>query len=130
MSQHELAEIQRRYSEVKDRLQDLGFVIAGSVGERYLTCGKTNCRCKADPSQRHGPYIEYTRKLAGKTTGRRLTPAQADQYRAWIANRRTLDQITAEMDDLSHQAARLLTNPGVPAVGAKSGSRSAERQTC
>jgi hypothetical protein len=111
MSQHELAEIQRRYSEVKDRLQDLGFVIAGSVGERYLTCGKTNCRCKADPSQRHGPYIEYTRKLAGKTTGRRLTPAQADQYRAWIANRRTLDQITAEMDDLSHQAARLLTTP-------------------
>ena len=74
MSQHELAEIHRRYSEVKDRLQDLGFVIAGSVGERYLTCGKTNCRCKADPSQRHGPYIEYTRKLAGKTTGRRLTP--------------------------------------------------------
>ena len=109
MSQHELAEIHRRYREVKDRLQDLGFVIAGSVGERYLTCGKTNCRCKTDPSQRHGPYIEYTRKLAGKTTGRRLTPAQAEQYRAWIANRRTLDQITTEMDNLSHQAARLLT---------------------
>jgi hypothetical protein len=109
MSQDELAEIQRRYREAKNRLQDLGFVIAGSVGERYLTCGKTNCRCKADPAQRHGPYIEYTRKLAGKTTGRRLTPAQAEQYRAWIANRRTLDQITTEMDDLSHQAARLLT---------------------
>ena len=111
MSQDELAAIERRYREAKNRLQDLGFVIAGSVGERYLTCGKANCRCKADPPQRHGPYIEYTRKVAGKTTGRRLTPAQAEQYRAWIANRRTLDHITAEMDDLSHQAARLLAGP-------------------
>lgn len=111
MSQDGLAEIERRYREAKNRLRDLGFVIAGSVGERYLTCGKTNCRCKADPARRHGPYIEYTRKLAGKTTGRRLTPAQAEQYRAWIANRRTLDQITTEMDELSHQAARLLANP-------------------
>mgnify|MGYP003456238978 CR=1 FL=1 len=67
MSQNELAEIERRYRETKNRLQDLGFVIAGSVGERYLTCGKANCRCKADPPQRHGPYTEYTRKLAGKT---------------------------------------------------------------
>ena len=111
MNGNELAEIERRYREVKNRVQDLGFVIAGSVGERYITCGKANCRCRADPAQRHGPYIEYTRKVAGKTTGRRITPGQADQYRAWIANRRTLDQITGEMDELSHQAARLLTNP-------------------
>ena len=111
MSRNELAEIEWRYRETKNRLQDLGFVIAGSVGERYLTCGKANCRCKADPPQRHGPYTEYTRKLAGKTTGRRLTTEQAEQYRAWIANRRALDQITTDMDELSHQAARLLTNP-------------------
>jgi hypothetical protein len=109
MSATELAQIEQGYHELKDRLQNLGFVIAGSLTERWTTCGKTNCRCKADPPQRHGPYIEYTRKVAGKTTGRRLTPEQAEQYRAWIANRRTLDEITAAMNDLSHQAARLLT---------------------
>jgi hypothetical protein len=107
----DLAQIQRRYRELKDQLRDLGFVIAGTLTERWTTCGKATCRCKADPPRRHGPYIEYTRKVAGKTTGRRLTPEQAEQYRAWIANRRTLDQITADMDELSHQAARLLTNP-------------------
>jgi hypothetical protein len=107
----ELARIGRRYRVLKDQLRALGFVIAGSLTERWTTCGKANCRCTADPPQRHGPYIEYTRKVAGKTTGRRLTPEQAQQYRAWIANRRTLDLITAEMDELSHQAARLLTNP-------------------
>jgi hypothetical protein len=107
----ELARVDNRYRELKDRLQNLGFVIAGSLTERWTTCGKANCRCTADPPQRHGPYIEYTRKVAGKTTGRRLSPAQAERYREWIANRRTLDDITAEMDDLSHQAARLLTDP-------------------
>jgi hypothetical protein len=111
LSTTELAQIEHRYRELKDRLHDLGFVVAGSLTERWTTCGKTNCRCTADPPQRHGPYIEYTRKAAGKTTGRRLTPEQAEHYRAWIANRRTLDDITAEMDDLSHRAARLLTGP-------------------
>ncbi|HEY5846783.1 MAG TPA: DUF6788 family protein [Microlunatus sp.] len=61
------------------------------------------------PVRLRQPPARGPRKLAGKTTGRRLTPAQAEQYRAWIANRRTLDQITTEMDDLSHQAARLQT---------------------
>ncbi len=45
----------------------------GSVAERRTTCGAANCRCRTDPTQRHGPYFEYTRKVAGKTTGRRLT---------------------------------------------------------
>ncbi|HYS35834.1 MAG TPA: DUF6788 family protein [Pseudonocardiaceae bacterium] len=93
----------------------------GSVAERRTTCGAANCRCRTDPTQRHGPYFEYTRKVAGKTTGRRLTAEQAEQYRSWIANRRTLDQITAAMDELSHQAVRLLTSPPLTALRAAEG---------
>jgi hypothetical protein len=111
LNESELAELERRYRDAKNRLHDLGFVIAGSVGERHLTCGKASCRCRTDPAQRHGPYLEYTRKVAGKTQSRRLTPEQAQQYRGWIANRRVLDEITAEMDELSHRAVRLLTGP-------------------
>ena len=111
MTEPDIAGIERRYRELKDRLRELGFVLPGSLTERWTTCGKPGCRCTADPAQRHGPYIEYTRKLAGKTTGRRLTSQQAEQYRAWIANRRLLDQITAGMDELSQQAAQLLTSP-------------------
>jgi hypothetical protein len=81
------------------------------VVERHTVCGTANCRCQADPPQRHGPYYQYSRNVAGKTTSRRLTAEQAEQYRAWIVNRRTLDQITGDMDKLSHQAAELLTRP-------------------
>ena len=112
MADDELARLDRRYREVKKRLQGLGFAIAGTVAERYTVCGKANCRCHADPPQRHGPYYQYSRKVAGKTISRLVGAEQADQYRQWIANRRTLDEITATIDEISHQAAEILTrNP-------------------
>jgi hypothetical protein len=111
MADSELVRLERRYRELKSRLQDVGFAIAGSVIQRHTICGADNCRCRADPPQRHGPYYQYSRKVAGKTVSRRLTAEQAEQYRAWIVNRRVLDQITADMDELSHQAVELLTRP-------------------
>ena len=111
MADAELARLERRYREVKSRLQELGFAIAGSVIERHTVCGADNCRCQADPPQRHGPYFQYSRKVAGKTISRRLNAEQAQRYRDLIANRRTLDQITADMDELSYQAAELLARP-------------------
>src|SRR6266498_297103 len=105
MTDADLAQLTRRYRELKDRLRELGFVAPGSVIERYTVCGAESCRCKADPPQRHGPYYQYTRKVAGKTVSRLISAEQVDQYRQWIANRRALDEITADMDDVSHQAA-------------------------
>jgi Family of unknown function (DUF6788) len=110
VSDDELARLERRYRELKKRLQTLGFAVAGTVAERYTLCGKATCHCHADPSQRHGPYYQYSRKVAGKTVSRLLTAEQADQYRQWISNRRTLDEITAAIDEISHQAAEVLTH--------------------
>ena len=64
---------------------------------------------------RHGPYYQYTRKLTGKTLTRRIDPAQAQTYREWITNRRRLDGLLAEMDELSRQAAELLITGPPPA---------------
>ena len=84
---------------------------AGTITERYPLCGKATCRCHADPPQRHGPYYQYSRKVAGKTVSRLISAEQVEQYRQWIANRRALDEIAAGIDDISHQAAELLTGP-------------------
>jgi hypothetical protein len=43
-----------------------------------------------------------------------VTAEQADQYRRWIANGRTLDEITAAIDEVSHQAVEVLTRPPTP----------------
>ncbi len=111
MPDDELARLEHRYRELKKRLQGLGFAVAGTITERYILCGKPSCRCHADPPQRHGPYYQYSRKVAGKTVSRLVTAEQADQYRQWIANRRILDEITAAIGEVSQQAAVLLTRP-------------------
>lgn len=111
MTDGELARLQRRYRALLDQIRDLGFVATGSVIERYTTCTKAGCRCHADPPQRHGPYQQYTRKVAGKTVTVRLTPEHAQHYREQITNRRRLDEIIAAMEDVSAQARDALLTP-------------------
>jgi hypothetical protein len=115
MTKAELARLRRKYRALQDQIRRLDFIAPGSVLERYTVCGTPGCRCHADPPTRHGPYFQYTRKVDGKTLTRRLTPEQADRYREWITNRRRLDQLTEQMDQLSRQAAELLlTQPAAP----------------
>jgi hypothetical protein len=104
----ELAELGERYRRLKDEIAEIGFIATGSVIERSTTCGTDSCRCHAEPPSRHGPYFQYTRKLVGKTLTRRLSVEQADRYREWIANRRRLNELIAEMDETSRQAADLM----------------------
>jgi hypothetical protein len=111
----ELARLRRDYRRTQDQIRRLGFVAPGSVIERYTVCGTPGCRCHGDPPTRHGPYFQYTRKLDGKTLTRRLTPEQAQRYREWIANRRTLDELTDQMDQLSRRATELLLTQPSPA---------------
>ena len=59
------------------------------------------CRCKADPPALHGPYLQWTRKIDGKTVTKLLTPDQRDRYRDWFDNDRTLKHLIAELEALS-----------------------------
>ncbi len=110
MADAELARLRRDYRATQDQIRQLGFVAPGSVIERHTLCATPGCACHADPPTRHGPYLQYTRKLDGKTLTRRLGPEQAERYREWIANRRRLDELTDQMDRLSRQATELLIN--------------------
>ena len=94
--------------ELAAELATIGFISSGSVVSRYTSCGKPGCRCQADPPQRHGPYYQWSRAVAGKTVSRRLNQADAELYQSWIANRRRLEQIIAQMEQTSAAAAELL----------------------
>jgi hypothetical protein len=103
-----LAVLQRRYQACRKQLLEVGFIALGSLIQRYTVCANAGCHCHHDPPQRHGPYWQYTRKVDGKTITARLTNEQAERYREWIDNRHKLDQIIAEMDQVSQQARDLL----------------------
>jgi hypothetical protein len=57
----------------------------GSLGERYLKCGKPNCACATNEQARHGPYFSLTRVVGGRTRSRRLTAQQAERVRQQLA---------------------------------------------
>lgn len=106
-STDKLARYRERYRALQAKVSEIGFIYRGSLQRRFTVCGKPGCRCNDDPSQRHGPYWQWTTKIEGKTVTKRLTPDEAKLYREWMANARKLDRLIAEMEDLSRRAATL-----------------------
>jgi hypothetical protein len=82
-------------------LIDSGFALPGILASRYMRCGKTNCRCKAEPPVLHGPYLHWTRTVAGKTVTRTLTPEQAQRYQPWFDNARRLREALTDLETRS-----------------------------
>ena len=80
------------------------YALPGTLTSRYMRCGKKTCRCKADPPQLHGPYLHWTRTVAGKTLTRTLTPEQAARYQPWFDNARRHREHLAELEARSLQA--------------------------
>src|SRR5674476_722292 len=77
------------------------YALPGTLASRHMRCGKANCRCKAEPPILHGPYLHWTRTVAGKTVTRTLTKKQAARYQPWFDNARRLrDLITEREADL------------------------------
>jgi hypothetical protein len=71
-------------ARISKALSEIDLALPGSIEVRSTRCGKTNCRCKADPPRLHGPYIVWTRKVAQKTVTRVLSPEQLDDYQPWF----------------------------------------------
>ena len=103
-----LERCERRYRALAAELAQIGLISPGSLVVRTTSCGKPGCRCQGDPPQRHGPYYQYSRAVAGKTVSRRLDARQAELYREWIANRHRLEQIITRMEQVSAQAAEIM----------------------
>ena len=78
-----------------------GPALPGTLTVRAYPCGKTGCRCHADPPRLHGPYAEWTRKIGGKTVTRQLTPRELAEYQPLFDNAKKLRALLAELQDLT-----------------------------
>jgi hypothetical protein len=81
-----------------------GMVLPGSITARRTRCGRDHCACHADPPRLHGPYWQWTRKVAARTVCRWLSPAQREDYQAWIDNDRRLRDLLARLEALGAAA--------------------------
>ena len=91
----------KEQARIAAALGEIGFVLPGSLTERYFSCTHAGCHCHAAPPVLHGPYIQWSRKVAGKTTSRTLSPEQVADYQAWFDNERRLRALVHELEQLS-----------------------------
>ena len=103
----QLERLRQEYARLRGELNQLGYVLQGSVTVRRLPCGKEACACTTDVRARHGPYFQWSRKREGRTVSAYLTPEQAALSRQWIENNRRLERVVRKMRALSLRVAGL-----------------------
>lgn len=92
------------HKRLASAIEGMDGALPGSIVVRRMPCGKAACRCKADPSALHGPYIQWTRVVGGKTMTRFLTDEQLERYRPWFDNARRLRELVSKLQAVSLRA--------------------------
>ncbi len=97
-------------------LGEIDGVLPGSVVVRRMRCGKSGCACHDDPPTLHGPYIQWTRAIGGKTLTRYLSEEELARYQPWFDNARRLKEIAAKLEIASLHALEIerATKTGTP----------------
>lgn len=98
------AHAQQARQRIARRLAQTGFALPGTITERMMRCGKRRCRCRNDPPRLHGPYIQWTRTVNGKTVTKMLTPDQLARYQPWFDNTSQLRELLAQLEAISLDA--------------------------
>ncbi|MGI8524548.1 MAG: DUF6788 family protein [Nocardioides sp.] len=80
---------------IAETMANIDGALPGSVVVRTMRCGKRNCACKAEPPALHGPYIQWTRTVEGKTLTKFLSEDQLARYQPWFDNARRLKELIA-----------------------------------
>jgi len=63
-----------------------GPILPGSVSTARARCGKQTCKCRNDPTHRHGPYYRWTGIIDEKKTTVTLTQEEAKECVQQIKN--------------------------------------------
>jgi hypothetical protein len=89
---------------IAEAMAEIDGALPGSVVVRHMPCGKQACACKADPPTLHGPYIQWTRTVDGKTVTKFLSQDQLARYQPWFDNARRLKELIAMLQIASVHA--------------------------
>ena len=106
----EEAERERRRSV--RAFSELGYALPGTITERMQRCGKNHCACWRDPPHLHGPYLQWSRAVKGKTVTNVLAPEQRRRHQPWFDNGRRLRELAHERNELSLTTIRALVGWG------------------
>ena len=100
-------QIEARIERIKGEVVKLDRIHPGSLSKQYNVCGHAQCRCKADPPQRHGPYHQVSFTWRGKNTSRFVRKADLARVTRELRNYERLRELTDEWVELSMELTKL-----------------------
>ena len=95
-------------SALLQQISELGDFQPGSITSASRPCGKPSCHCAKPNDPGHGPHLQLTQKINGKTATQNL-PSQAAVRKAEseIAEFRKFQMLTGELVDVNRKICRL-----------------------
>ena len=113
--------LEKRIQIIKQQISKLGDLRPGALSKQYNICGNPNCRCKADPPVKHGPYYQISFTRHGKSSSQFVREEDLIEVQQQLENYRLLRDLVDEWVTLSAQLSslRLRDKRTAPAVEMK-----------
>jgi len=99
--------LEKRIQSLKHQISQLGDLRPGALSKQYNICGNPNCRCKADPPVKHGPYYQISFTRHGKSSSQFVREEDLIEVQQQLENYRLLRQLVDEWITLSAQLSSL-----------------------
>jgi len=99
--------LEKRIQSLKHQISQLGDLRPGALSKQYNICGNPNCRCKATPPVKHGPYYQISFTRHGKSSSQFVRDEDLDEVQQQLENYRQLRELVDEWITLSAQLSSL-----------------------
>jgi hypothetical protein len=99
--------LEARIATVKQAIIRLGDLRPGKLSQQYNVCGKADCRCKADPPQKHGPYYQLSFTRKGKSSTQFVREEDLAVVRLQLRNYQRLQELIDRWITLGMELSRL-----------------------
>src|SRR5882672_1941323 len=106
------ASLEARIETLKQAIVRLGDLRPGKLSQQYNVCGKADCRCKADPPQKHGPYYQVSFTRNGKSSTQFVRKQELVVVRQQLRNYQRLRDLIDRWITLGMELSRLKLQPG------------------
>jgi hypothetical protein len=100
-------QLEARVERIKRAIAKLDRIHPGSLSQQYNVCGNAQCRCKADPPQKHGPYHQVSFTWRGKNTSRFVRKEDLARVKRELRNYQRLRELMDEWVELSIELAKI-----------------------
>jgi hypothetical protein len=105
------ASLEARIETLKQAIVRLGDLRPGKLSQQYNVCGKADCRCKADPPQKHGPYYQVSFTRNGKSSTQFVRKQDLAVVRKQLRNYQRLRELIDRWITLGMELSRLKLQP-------------------